>query len=310
MKVENQFVLWRILPEWLRGLIRTMRPTQWTKNGFLFIPILFDRQLSRPESLGRVLFAFALFCLISSAVYVLNDIVDVEKDRHHPRKKFRAIASGQLPIGIAKIGAVGLPIVAIGGALVFNLPLAAVIIVYYLKNIAYSFVLKNVVVLDVIIVAAGFVLRVIAGAVVITISNFSPWLYVVIGLLALFLAVGKRRQELLMLADSAHTVRETYKEYSLPLLDDMLRMVTTSTLVSYTLYTFEAPTNLGGQWMMLTIPIAIYGLFRYLYLIHVKGEGGAPDELLFRDKPLLATVIIFVLSVAAIIYLLPRLIVQ
>ncbi|CAG1008232.1 partial Decaprenyl-phosphate phosphoribosyltransferase, partial [Anaerolineae bacterium] len=127
MKVENQFVLWRILPEWLRGLIRTMRPTQWTKNGFLFIPILFDRQLSRPESLVRVLFAFALFCLISSAVYVLNDIVDVEKDRHHPRKKFRAIASGQLPLSIAKIAAVALPILAIGGALAFNLPLAAVV---------------------------------------------------------------------------------------------------------------------------------------------------------------------------------------
>ncbi|HRE46329.1 MAG TPA: decaprenyl-phosphate phosphoribosyltransferase [Aggregatilineales bacterium] len=307
MKLSSLFALWRVIPPSWRGLIRTMRLTQWTKNGFVFIPILFDRQITRPESFVRVLLAFFLFCLISSAVYVLNDLVDVEKDRLHPKKKLRAIPSGQLPIRLAQAAAALLPLVALGGAVLFSPALALVIGIYYLKNIAYSFALKNIVLIDVLVVAAGFILRVIGGTVVITITSFSPWLYLVAGMLALFLAVGKRRQELILLAEGAKEVRTTYKEYTLPLLDDMLRMVTTGSIMAYTLYTIEAPTNLGGRWMMLTIPIAIYGIFRYLYLIHVRGEGGAPDELLFKDRPLLIAVMVFVLMVGLVIYVFPRL---
>lgn len=295
--------VWRLLPMWLRGLIRTMRPTQWTKNLFVFIPILFDRQLGQFDSLLRVTAAFALYCLMSSAVYLLNDIVDIERDKLHPKKKHRAIPSGQLPLNLAIFAAVSLPILTVVSALLVNVPLALVLIAYYTKDLAYSFYLKNVVIIDVITVASGFIMRVVAGVVVINITNFSPWLYVVVGALALFLAVGKRRQELVLLAEAAQDVRATYKDYNLPLLDDMLRMVTNATIISYTFYTFEARTNLGGNLMLLSVPFAVYGLFRYLYLIHVKGEGSAPDELLFKDKPLLITAVLFVLVVGALIYL-------
>lgn len=299
--------LWRWLPAWFRGLVRTMRPTQWTKNGFIFIPILFDRQITQVEPLARVLVAFLLFCLMSSAVYVLNDIVDVERDRLHPKKRHRPIAAGQLPMGIAIFAAVALPILSIGGALLYSLPLALVLVAYLAKDLAYSFYLKNVVILDVLTLASGFILRVVAGVVVITVTQFSPWLYVCVGMLALFLAVGKRRQELILLADSAQNVRATYRDYNMALLDDMLRMVTTGSVMAYVLYTVEARTSLGGAYMLLTIPLAIYGIFRYLYLIHVRGEGSAPDELLFRDKPLLVAVGLFVISAGIIIYVLPRL---
>jgi 4-hydroxybenzoate polyprenyltransferase len=298
--------LWRALPAWLRGLLRTMRPTQWTKNAFLFIPLLFDRQLTNLEALARVTTAFMLFCLLSSAVYVLNDLVDIEKDRQHPKKRNRPLPSGQLPIRVAILAAVALPILSIGAAAALSLPLALVMLAYYSKDIAYSFRLKHMVIIDVMAVASGFVLRTLAGQVVITTTHFSPWLYVIVGAVALLLAVGKRRQELVLLAGNAANHRAAYKDYNLDLLDDMLRMVTTSTILSYTLYTFQAPTNLGGQAMMLTIPFAVYGLFRYLYLVHVKGEGGAPDELLFKDRPLLIAVILFFITVAAVIYLFPR----
>lgn len=306
--ISAPLAIWRMLPGWFRGLIRTMRLKQWTKNGFVFIPILFDRQITHWDSLARVVLAFALFCLMSSAVYVLNDIVDVERDKQHPKKKHRPIPSGQLPIPIAIVGAVALPVISLGGAILLSPPLALVLGLYYAKDLAYSFSLKNIVIIDVLALAAGFILRVVAGVVVINVTHFSPWLYVVMGMFALFLAVGKRRQELIMLAERAHTHRATYKEYNLPLLDEMLRMITTSCLITYTFYTFEAQTSLGGQAMLLTVPIAVYGIFRYLYLMHVKGEGGAPDELLFKDRPLLISVIVFVLAVGFIIYVLPRLV--
>lgn len=291
---------------WLGGLLRTMRIKQWTKNGFIFIPILFDGKIAQLESLVRVIVAFALFCLLSSAVYVLNDLVDVERDRQHPKKRFRPIASGQLPIPIAVAAAIVLPVISIGAALIFSVPLGLVMIAYYAKDLAYSFYLKNVVLIDVLALASGFILRVIAGVVVITVTNFSPWLYVCMGMLALFLAVGKRRQEMLMMAENATAVRAAFKDYNMALLDDMLRMVMISLIMSYVLYTVEARTSMGGYYMLLTVPFAMYGIFRYLFLIHVRGEGSAPDEVLFKDRPLLVTVILFVLSTGAIIYLLPK----
>ncbi|HLY28459.1 MAG TPA: hypothetical protein VKQ72_19080, partial [Aggregatilineales bacterium] len=186
-----------------------------------------------------------------------------------------------------------------------SFPLALILLLYYAKQLGYSFYLKNVVIVDVIVLAAGYVLRVIAGVVVITVSNFSPWLYVCIGMGSLFLAVAKRRQELILLGDDAQDVRATYKEYNMPLLDDMLRMVMTSTVIAYTLYTVDAKTSLGGPAMLLTVPFVVYGVFRYLYLMHVKGEGGAPDEVLFKDRPLLVDIVLFFLVAGFIIYVGP-----
>jgi 4-hydroxybenzoate polyprenyltransferase len=288
----------------LIGLVRAMRPKQWAKNGLIFIPVLFDHKisLSNPEPFLRVVLAFIMFSIAASAVYLINDIRDVEADRLHPKKRNRPIASGQLSMEIAIAGAIIMPIVAVGGALLFSIPLAIILVVYILKQIAYSYYFKHIVILDVIVLAAGHILRVIAGAVVITVTNFSPWLYVCTGAGALFLAVAKRRQELILLGVDAQDVRATYKEYNMPLLDDMLRLVMTSCLLSYTLYTVEAKTNLGGPAMLLTVPFIVYGIFRYLYLMHVKGEGGAPDELLFKDRPLLIDIVLFLLVAGFIIY--------
>jgi 4-hydroxybenzoate polyprenyltransferase len=304
--LNGPVAVWRLLPLWFRGLIRAMRPRQWVKNILIFIPIVFDRQLAHPEPLLRVTVASILFCLAASSIYLLNDVVDVERDRLHPKKRFRPVASGQLPIRLALILATVCPIIAVGVALAYSVPLAVVLIVYLVKQIAYSFYLKNVVLIDVLTLAAGYILRVVAGAVVISVTNFSPWLYVCIGMLSLFLAVGKRRQELILLGDGAPDVRATYKDYNMALLDDMLRMVTTGSIITYTLYTVEARTNLGGAAMLLTLPFAVYGIFRYLYLMHVKGEGGAPDELLFKDKPLLIIAVLFALAVGIIIYVVPH----
>jgi len=288
----------------VRGLIRTMRPTQWSKNGFVFAGILFDQQLLDAEPLARVLITFGLLCLAASTIYIVNDLVDIERDRLHPKKRHRALPSGQLPIRWAVIAAIILPTVALGISLFLTPALTAVLAGYIALHIAYSFWLKNIVIIDVFAIAAGFILRMVAGIVVIDISNFSPWLYVCAGLLALFLAIGKRRQELILMAGDAADYRATYKDYNMALLDDMLRMVTTGSVLTYMLYTIEAQTIRGNSHrMMLTIPFVVYGIFRYLYLIHVRGKGSAPDELLFEDMPLLAAVAIYGLSVVILLYI-------
>ncbi len=297
--------MWNSIPLPLRGLIRTMRPTQWVKNGFAFAGIMFDQQLTEFEPLARVVATFALLCMAASTIYIINDLVDIERDRQHPRKRNRPLPSGQVPVRLAVVAAVILPIASLAGSLLLDLRLAAVIFGYLALHIAYSFWLKNIVIIDVFAIAAGFILRVEAGIVVIDVTNFSPWLYVCAGLLALFLAIGKRRQEMIMLAENAENHRGTYKDYNMALLDDMLRVVTIGSVLTYMLYTIEAPTiRTTGHRMMLTVPFVVYGIFRYLYLIHVKGEGSAPDELLFKDMPLLADVILWVLAVGLILYVL------
>ncbi|MBN1564821.1 MAG: decaprenyl-phosphate phosphoribosyltransferase [Anaerolineae bacterium] len=291
------------VPNPVRGLIRTMRPKQWTKNGFVFAGIMFDQQIDAPDSFLRVLATFVLLCFAASTIYLINDLVDIERDKLHPKKKNRALPSGQLPASWAIVAAVILPVVALGGSLLLDPALTLVLAGYLVLHIAYSFYLKNIVILDVFALAGGFVLRVVAGVVVIEVTNFSPWLYVCAGMLALFLAIGKRRQELILMAEDAGDFRATFKDYNLPLLDDMLRMITTGTVLTYALYTIEAQTIRGnGHRMMLTIPFVVYGIFRYLYLIHVRGEGSAPDELLFKDIPLLSAVVLWVLAVGTILY--------
>jgi len=289
----------------LRGLIVTMRPIQWSKNGFAFAAILFDRQLSQAEPLARVVTTFILLCLVSSTIYLINDLVDIERDRLHPRKRNRPLPSGQLPIGWAVAAAAVMPVIALAASLLLTWKLTAVLLAYLALHTAYSFFLKNIVLLDVFAIAGGFVLRVVAGIVVIDVTHFSPWLYLCAGLLALFLAIGKRRQELILLAEDAENVRATYKDYNMPLLDDMLRMVTTGSVLTYMLYTVEATTiRVNGYSMMLTIPFVVYGVFRYLFLIHVRGKGSTPDELLFEDMPLLLAVVLWVGTAGLVLYVL------
>lgn len=286
----------------LYALLKTMRPKQWTKNAFVFTALIFDRKLFQPEPFLRTLFAFVLFALASSVVYLVNDLADMESDRKHPKKRFRPLASGELSPRVAVIAAVLLTLVIIPAAFWLDKELGFIIIGYLLLQLAYSFVLKHIVIIDVMTVAAGFVLRVAAGVAVVDVARFSPWLYVCTTLLALFIAINKRRHELILLAQDADNHRKILNEYNIQFLDEMNSMVTSSTVIAYSLYTFSAPNLPQNHAMMLTIPFVIYGLFRYLYLVHVKGEGGAPDELVLRDVPLFLTLVLWALTVILVLY--------
>lgn len=286
-----------------RALLKNMRPKQWAKNGFVFAAILFDQKLFEAESLVKVVITFGLMCLTASAIYIVNDIVDVEKDRQHPKKKFRPIASGQLPIPIAVSAAVVFLLVSVGVALLLDLELAAVVVAYILLHVGYSFVFKNIVIVDVFSIAGGFILRLLAGVVVIDVAQFSPWLYVCAGLLSLFLAIGKRRQELVYMGDKATSTRSILAEYNIEFVSDMLRLTITSTAVAYTLYATEAETILlDTNYMLFTVPFVYYALFRYMYLIYVKGHGGDPTEILFDDRPLQLSIMLWGLMVVALLY--------
>jgi 4-hydroxybenzoate polyprenyltransferase len=282
-----------------------MRPRQWTKNGIIYAGLVFDGQLLIPDSFLRVTVSFILLCLTSSTIYVINDLVDIESDRQHPKKRRRALPSGQLPIPLAAAASIVLPVFCIGIALLYSRRFAAVLVTYLVLHLAYSFKLKHIVILDVLAITAGFVLRVAAGVVVIQVAQFSPWLYACTAMLALFLSVGKRRQELLELAEQAGSIRVIFKHYNLPLLDDMLRMSMIVAVMSYILYTIEAPSVLlaGTNLSLLTVPFVLYGMFRYLYLIHVRGEGSAPEEVLLKDRPLQVTLLLWGLTFVAILYL-------
>ncbi|MDZ4763923.1 MAG: decaprenyl-phosphate phosphoribosyltransferase [Chloroflexota bacterium] len=291
------------------ALFRTMRPRQWTKNAFVYAGIVFDGQLFVVDSLLRVTATFFLLCLISGSVYIINDLVDIERDRQHPKKRLRPLPSGALPIPLAVGAAIILPIFTISLALVLSRGLGLILLTYLAINLLYSFFLKHIVILDVLTITACYVLRVAAGVAVISVQAFSPWLYSCMALLALFLIVGKRRQELLEMKDKAGSVRASLEQYNLVLLDDMLRFVMMGTFITYLLYTIERPSILlaGNNLTLLTVPFVLYGLFRYLYLIHVKGEGSAPDEVLLRDRPLQLTILLWGLTFVVILYL-PRLI--
>jgi 4-hydroxybenzoate polyprenyltransferase len=287
----------------LKSILKEMRIYQWIKNTFVLIPLVFDRQLFLIEPLTRTIIGFFLFCLVSSSVYLINDILDVEADRKHPKKRARPIASGDLPIPIAIGSAVFLILVSITGAYFLSKPFLFILIVYFLINLAYSMRLKHVPLLDVIIIAAGFVLRVAAGVSIIQVERFSPWLYVVTTVLALFFGLGKRRGELATVQQNNNEQRKVLDGYTIPLLDQLITIISATTIISYSLYTFSAPNLPDNHAMMLTIPFAIYGIFRYLYLIQVKKEGGAPDELVLSDRPLQITFLLFAASVVIIFYL-------
>ncbi len=284
------------------ALLKTMRPKQWTKNVVVFAPLVFDEKLFQPALLGRTALAFALFCLISSTVYIINDLVDIDKDRQHPKKRLRPLAAGVLSPRVAMAAAGVFILVSFPLALWLDRDFALILLSYLLLNIAYSFYLKHLVIIDVLVIATGFVLRVAGGVAVVGVERFSPWLYLVVTLGALFLGFGKRRHELLLLDEGADAHRAILAEYTIPFLDQLIGLVTSTMVIAYSLYTFSAPNLPDNHAMMLTIPFVLYGLFRYLYLIHVKKEGGAPDELLLSDKPLLATGVLWVLAVVIVLY--------
>ncbi len=284
-------------------LLRTMRPKQWTKNGFVLVALIFDGKLLDLPLTVTAVWTLVCFSLVASSVYILNDLIDIERDRQHPRKRLRPLASGQLNPGLAKAAMAALAVAGLvgGGLTSFNVGLT--LAVYVVLNAAYCVYLKNVVIIDVMMIAVFFVLRVAAGAAAVEVSAFSPWLYICVSLLALLIAFGKRRHEIVLLREAASGHRSSLKQYNLPFLDQIIGIVTTSGLISYTFYSFEAETALADpSRMMLTVPLIVFVVFRYLYLIHVEQRGGAPDDLLFADRPLFAAVVLWVLSVVAVIY--------
>ncbi len=287
----------------LLALLQTMRPKQWLKNAIIFAALVFDHQLLQPQPFLRTLAGFGLLCALSSAVYLLNDLADIEKDKLHPKKRLRPLPSGRLKREVALAAAIMLPLVALPLSFALDWRFALIAALYIVSNVLYSFRLKHIVIIDVLVLALGYLLRVGAGVVLITVERFSPWLYLCITLLALFMGFGKRRGELVLMQADVGAGRRVLQDYSLPFLDELINVVSTALIMAYSLYTFSAPNLPANHAMMLTIPFVLYAIFRYLYLIHIKGEGGAPDELVFTDRPLQISFVLWALSAVAVLYL-------
>src|SRR6185503_4467143 len=284
-------------------LVKAMRPRQWTKNLFVFAGLIFGDKLTDPRSGAIALAAFGVFCLLSSTVYLINDIRDREADQLHPVKSRRPIASGALPVGIATVAAVAIGAAALGGAFFIGRAFFGISALYLALLGAYSFSLKHVVILDVLTLASGFVLRAAGGALAVHVA-FSHWLLLLMMLGALFLALSKRRAELVSLADDAGTHRPSLAEYSPYLLDQMISVVTASTLLAYAFYTINEETRakFGTDLLLYTVPFPLYGIFRYLYLVHRKDGGGNPSDTLWEDRPTLVCVALWGATVIAILY--------
>lgn len=291
--------------ESIGALIKTMRPHQWLKNALLFAPLVFDRKLDHVPALLNTLAGFVLFCLLASIVYIINDLADLEADRMHPEKRNRPLASGKLSARTAGMAAGVIVVVVFPLAYVLSPGFALILATYLGLNLAYSKWLKHITLVDVFVLASFYVLRVVAGVTLIEVERFSPWLYVVTTLLALYIGFGKRRAELALLADGANQHRRVLDGYTIPLLDQFITIVSATTIVAYSLYTFSAPNLPENHAMMLTIPFALYGIFRYLYLVQLKHSGGAPEEVLYSDRPLQITIVLWGLAVMAVFYLIP-----
>jgi 4-hydroxybenzoate polyprenyltransferase len=285
------------------SLLVSVRPGQWTKNLLIFAGVLFGRKLLDGSAVMAAAAAFAIFCALSGTVYLINDVLDRESDRRHPLKAKRPIASGALGVTAALVAACLLAMVGLAGAFELGPRFGLTATGYVVLLALYSGPLKHIVILDVLTIAIGFVTRAVAGAVAVDVE-ISHWLLVCTILGALFIALAKRRHELTLLADGAPSHRPILGEYSPYLLDQMISVVTASTLVAYVFYTISPETELkfGTHWLGLTIPFALYGIFRYLYLIHQRAGGGSPADLLLTDRPLLVCVALWTLSVALIIY--------
>ena len=275
-----------------------MRPRQWTKNLLVFAALIFSQNLFNTPMLRDSTIAFVIFCFLSGSVYTLNDLLDIKQDRLHPKKSKRPLASGKLKPATAIMAGLLLIILSLVNAFWLNTNFGLIALSYFILQIAYSTILKHVVILDVLAVSIGFVLRAIAGAEVIDVP-ISSWLLVCTILLALFLSLGKRRHEILLLEENAVNHRKILYEYSPGLLDQMISVVTASTVVAYALYTMstETITKFQTDNLKYTIPFVLYGIFRYLYLIHQKSGGGSPEKILLNDKPLLINIILYLTTV-------------
>ena len=286
----------------LRAIIKTMRPRQWAKSAFIFTALIFDRKLLDLNAFLHTLAGAFLFSILASAVYTINDISDLEADRKHPTKKLRPIASGELPVNVAWIVGIGLIFIALPLAYLLSPTFLIICVVYLVLNLLYSIWLKHVPLIDVIVLASFYVLRVTSGVTLIEVKRFSPWLYVVTSLFALFIGLGKRRAELVLQKNETGGSRPVLDGYTINLLDQLINIVSSTTIVAYSLYTFSAPNLPENHSMMLTIPFVVYGIFRYLYLIQI-GQGGAPEDIALSDRPLQLSIILWSFSILIIFYL-------
>ncbi|MBN1561225.1 decaprenyl-phosphate phosphoribosyltransferase [candidate division KSB1 bacterium] len=287
----------------LLNIIKTSRPKQWIKNVLVFAGLVFSHDFLQMHKITEALFAFISFCLISSSVYIINDLFDREKDAFHPLKRNRPIASGQLSAAIALIAALFFAGGSILVAFSIRLEFALIIIVYLIINLAYSLKLKQIIIIDVISIASGFMLRIIGGTYAIA-EPVSSWLIICAIFLTLFLALGKRRAELAALGTTAQDVRKTLNKYNQSYLNNLIIIVITGCLMSYALYTLDAETiaKFGNKNLIWTLPFVLYGLFRYLYLLEIQQQGEAPEETIFKDPPLLFSILLYSIIVIVIIY--------
>lgn len=278
-------------------LVVQMRPGQWTKNLLVFAALVFSFKSATIDMVIKSVYGFILFLLVSSCVYILNDFVDSEADQQHPVKRYRPLASGMLNPQLTMVFGGTLLITCLGLSALFSVPFSILLTLYFVVNVLYSTALKQVVILDVMIVASGFVLRAIGGAVLINVK-LTPWFLICIMLLSLFLAISKRRYEFILSQENDTFPRKVLNFYNKELLDQLNTIVTTATLISYALFTFTSGRTIYLMW---TIPLVFYGVFRYLYLIHVEGKGGDPDKILFEDKHILCTILLYAVSVILIL---------
>lgn len=279
-----------------------MRPKQWVKNGFLFVALFFDRKLLVGDYLLHTILGFGLFCLVSSAVYILNDLVDIEADRAHPEKQKRPLPSGQLSTAAAITAMIVIVLFSLPLSFILNPIFGFILCGYLILQIAYSFFLKNLVILDVMAISAGFVLRVGSGVALVDVERFSPWLYIFTTAISLFLGFAKRRQEIVQLNGATESTRKILSEYSIGLLDFLIMIVVTMAVMTYALYTFSAEGLPDNHVMMLTIPFVLYGIFRYLQMIHVKGETAPPDEIILKDRPIQLAILFWGLTIGLLLY--------
>jgi 4-hydroxybenzoate polyprenyltransferase len=299
-EIEKQSMTQRSIP---MALLVAMRPRQWTKNLLLFAGFLFTLDSkSVQHSLIRASLGFVIFSLLSGATYIINDVVDVESDRQHPKKQFRPIASGELPIKIAIVMAIFITVVALTAASILGFRFEAAATAYALLTVAYSLWLKHVVIIDLLILASGFVLRAIAGAWAIPVG-ISVWLVLCTLLLALFLGIEKRQSQLIAVQNGRRGGRQILHEYSVEMLDQMSTIVTSALLMSYALYTIQSESAARHHYLIATIPFVLYGIFRYLYLVHRHGLGESPDEALLKDKPMLLNIFLWAVATALVVVL-------
>jgi 4-hydroxybenzoate polyprenyltransferase len=287
----------------LKALVKTMRPKQWAKNVFLLAAIVFDRKLTNLDAIVHTALGVLAFSLVASVVYIINDITDVDADRQHPTKRYRPIAAGTLSLPSAWTLAIILLLIAFPGSYWLSPSFAFVTLLYLVLNLIYSKWLKHIVLIDIIVLASFYVIRVAAGVTLVDVVRFSPWIYIFTTFLALLIGAGKRRAELSMLTDGANAHRRVLDGYTLSFLDQMITLAAGMTIITYSLYSFSAPNLPDNHMMMLTIPFIMYGVFRYQYLLQVKDTGGAPEDIVLSDRPLQFTIALFGLAVLVVFYI-------